>query len=100
MSLYFVLFRLGDVLLEKETINLPDIVKVLGQRPYGMSETVTEYLEELTQRQADDTNKAEEAEAEAAQAKLDEDSEAEDAATEDKGEEIIGDKETKDDNKK
>jgi len=39
---------LGDVLLEKETINLPDIVKVLGQRPYGMSETVTEYLEELT----------------------------------------------------
>ena len=53
-------------MLEKETIALPDIVKVLGPRPYGMNETMTEYLEELTQRQADDEKKAEEEEAEAA----------------------------------
>ena len=38
---------LGDVLLEKETIGLPDIIKVLGERPYGMSETMREYLTEL-----------------------------------------------------
>lgn len=53
-------------MLEKETIALPELVKVLGQRPFGMSETMTEYLDELTQRQADDEKKAEEAEAEAA----------------------------------
>lgn len=40
-------YRLGDVLLEKETIGLPDIVKVLGERPYGMNDTMKEYLSEL-----------------------------------------------------
>ena len=67
------MYRLGDVLLEKETIALPDIVKVLGQRPYGMSETMTEYLDELTKRQQDDEKKAVEEEAAAAQTKLEED---------------------------
>lgn len=38
---------LGDLLLEKETINLPDIVSVLGKRPFGMTETMEEYLDEL-----------------------------------------------------
>ena len=42
--------RLGDLLLEKETINLKDIIGVLGARPAGMSETMTEYLTELTER--------------------------------------------------
>ena len=42
--------RLGDLLLEKETINLKDIIEVLGARPAGMSETMTEYLTELTER--------------------------------------------------
>lgn len=41
---------LGDTLLEKETIGLPDIIKVLGDRPYGMNETMTEYLEEMQRR--------------------------------------------------
>ena len=42
--------RLGDLLLEKETINLKDIIGVLGARPAGMNETMTEYLTELTER--------------------------------------------------
>lgn len=51
-------FRLGDALLEKETVNLPDIVKVLGQRPFGMNETMTEYLEELNKREEKDKEEA------------------------------------------
>ena len=55
---------LGELLLEKETINLPDIIKTLGERPHGMSETITEYLDELNQRlkkEEEDKLKAEEA---------------------------------------
>jgi len=89
---------LGDLLLEKETINLPDIVGVLGDRPFGMSETITEYLDELkqrTQKEEEDKLKAEEeAEVEAAKSKLDEDLEKE-SDKEDKGEEIIEKEEEK-----
>lgn len=42
--------KLADKLLEKETVNLPDIIDVLGERPYGMNETLTEYLQEMRQR--------------------------------------------------
>ena len=42
---------LGERLLEKETINLPDIIDVLGERPYGMNETMKEYLTELRERE-------------------------------------------------
>lgn len=41
---------LGNALLEKETVNLPDIIEVLGQRPFGMNEVMTEYLDELNTR--------------------------------------------------
>ena len=43
--------KLGERLLEKETINLPDIIDVLGERPYGMNETMKEYLVELRERE-------------------------------------------------
>jgi hypothetical protein len=42
--------NLGERLLEKETLNLQDIIEVLGERPYGMSDTMREYLEELQKR--------------------------------------------------
>lgn len=41
---------LGDLLLEKETINLKDIIGVLGPRPAGMTEVMEEYLVELNER--------------------------------------------------
>jgi hypothetical protein len=30
-------------------VNLPDIVSVLGERPFGMTETMKEYLVEQTE---------------------------------------------------
>ena len=48
---YFVLIylynSLAEELLKKETINLTDILRVLGDRPYPLKENVREYLEEL-----------------------------------------------------
>jgi AFG3 family protein len=42
---------LAEKLIEKESINLPDILKVLGDRPFPMKESVREYLQELTERE-------------------------------------------------
>lgn len=41
---------LAERLLEKESINLPDIVDCLGDRPFPMKETMKEYLQELRDR--------------------------------------------------
>ena len=45
--LIFRVFRLAERLLEKETISLPDIVEVLGPRPFPLKQQLLEYLEEL-----------------------------------------------------
>ena len=37
---------------------MPEIIEVLGDRPYGMNETMTEYLEEMQRRKADEEQKA------------------------------------------
>ena len=47
--MYF--YRLADELLEKESINLPQIMKILGDRPFPLKESIREYLEELEKRQ-------------------------------------------------
>jgi hypothetical protein len=44
------IFSLGDELLLKETIGLPEIIKILGERPFGMSDTMKEYLKEMEKR--------------------------------------------------
>ena len=36
--------NLAERLLEKETISLPDIVEVLGQRPFPQKPSLLEYL--------------------------------------------------------
>jgi hypothetical protein len=41
---YNYLYRMGEALLKKETLALPDIVDLLGPRPYPMKETLIEYL--------------------------------------------------------
>jgi AFG3 family protein len=43
--------NLAEKLLEKESINLPEILKVLGERPFPMKESVRTYLQELTERE-------------------------------------------------
>lgn len=42
--------KLAEELLEHESINLPQIMKVLGDRPYPLKETIKDYLEELNKR--------------------------------------------------
>jgi hypothetical protein len=40
--------------LAKETINLTDIMRVLGERPYPLKSSIKDYLEELKERQVKD----------------------------------------------
>jgi ATP-dependent Zn protease len=42
--------ELAEHLLKNETLSLPDIVEILGERPYPMKENVLEYLTELKAR--------------------------------------------------
>ena len=37
--------------MKKETLSLPDIVDILGPRPFPLKETLTEYLKELRERE-------------------------------------------------
>ena len=41
---------LAQRLLEKETLALPDIVEILGPRPFPIKDTLKEYLLELQER--------------------------------------------------
>lgn len=45
---------MAERLLEKETLSLPDIVEVLGPRPFDMKDSLKEYLTELKERAAMD----------------------------------------------
>jgi len=45
---------LAERLLEKETISLPDIVDVLGPRPFPQKQSLLDYLEELKERNRED----------------------------------------------
>ena len=55
---------LAKKLLEKEVINLPDIIETLGERPWPMKENLKEYLEEMKERQKEDEEEKMKAEAE------------------------------------
>ena len=46
--------KMGDALLKKETLALPDIVEILGQRPYPLKASLLEYLEELKERRVEE----------------------------------------------
>ena len=49
---------MAERLLEKETISLPDIVEILGPRPYPLKTSLLEYLEELKERINEDEKEA------------------------------------------
>jgi len=60
--------QLAERLLEKETISLPDIVEVLGPRPFPLKASLLEYLEELKERiNEDEIEAAKKAEEETAE---------------------------------
>lgn len=50
MSKKDLMESLAKRLLEKEVINLPDIIQTLGERPFPMKETLKDYLNEMTKR--------------------------------------------------
>jgi hypothetical protein len=64
--------KLAETLLEKETLNLPQIIEILGERPFPMKETMKDYLVEIEERQ-----KQEDVAAETAETATDEVTEAE-----------------------
>ena len=41
-------------MLAKETMALPDIIEVLGQRPYPMKASLLEYIQELKERKVEE----------------------------------------------
>ena len=45
-------------MLEKESINLPEIMEVLGDRPYPLKESIKEYLKELEKRKQEEEEHA------------------------------------------
>ena len=51
-------------------MNLPMIIDVLGDRPYGMNESMTQYLDELNKRKAKEDKEEAEEEVDAAQTEL------------------------------
>lgn len=53
--LKIILYSLAEELLAKESIGLPDIIKILGERPFPMKEHIKEYLEELQERSDKET---------------------------------------------
>ena len=54
-----IMEQLAERLLDKEVLALPDLLDVLGERPFPMKETMKEYLEELNRRKEENEAKAE-----------------------------------------
>ena len=46
--------QLAERLLEKEVVTLPDIIEILGERPWPMKENLKEYLEEIKERRKEE----------------------------------------------
>lgn len=52
-----VLENLAKELLEKESLDLLDIVRILGDRPYGTNEAIKEYMREIEIRKQNEKEK-------------------------------------------
>merc|ERR1712113_880300 len=55
-----IIEKLAERLLEKETLSLPEIVEIMGPRPFPLKETLKEYLQELKDRMEEEKMKEEE----------------------------------------
>jgi AFG3 family protein len=88
-----IIEKLAEELLQRETLSLPEIVDILGPRPFPLKESLNDYLQELRDRQqVENEMKEEEEKAEAEKkerdaAVLDFDPDAEEAADEEAAEE-------------
>lgn len=52
--------KLADALLEKETLDLLDIISIIGERPFPLSDSMKDYMKEIESRRADKLKKDEE----------------------------------------
>ena len=50
--------NLSETLLEKEVVTLPDLIKILGERPFPMKDNIKEYLAEITERTQEEQDAA------------------------------------------
>ena len=77
-----IVYSLAEELLAKESIGLPDILRVLGERPYAMKDSVKEYLVEMQEREVqDEQKKTDDAAAEKEKAETEAEEKAEAAET-------------------
>jgi AFG3 family protein len=51
------LVKMGEKLLEKETIDLVDVIECLGERPFPMEDFMKEYLDQVTDRKKQEEEK-------------------------------------------
>ena len=85
---------LAEELLQHESINLPQIMKVLGDRPYPLKESIREYLEELEKRQKEETENKEIEDAKAALNEEDAASKDENASMDDADDQVNKDEDS------
>jgi len=88
--------RLAEELLKKETLALPDIVEILGQRPYPLKASVQQYLEELRERKVEDSEAVNAKETETETVATESNSEEEDKEKEEEKETTSTDESKKD----
>lgn len=50
--------NLAKRLLEKEVVTLPDLIEILGERPWPLKENIREYLEEVKERAKEEQDAA------------------------------------------
>ena len=99
-SFFFLFCRLAERLLEKETIALPDIVEVLGPRPFPQKKELLEYLEELKERkEAEEQDAAEAADAKADSEQKEDDGSDAEQDQDSEAAEVPSDKKQSDDKK-
>lgn len=54
--------NLAEALLQKETLDITDIIEVLGQRPFPFGDSLTDYLKEIENRKEEARKRKEEEE--------------------------------------
>ena len=50
--------NLATELLQKETLDLLDIIRILGERPFALSDNMKDYMKEIEMRKKDKANKS------------------------------------------
>jgi len=49
----FEIKKLGEALLEKETVDIIDLIEILGPRPFPIGESLSGYLQEIEKRKVE-----------------------------------------------